>query len=67
MWNPFKKITLEPINKTNNNHCAIQLSEDTEKAQLRSLKARIEITMLYEQLAEKALIGIKGDGHAANS
>lgn len=68
-WNPFRKYKLEPkipsepminismvINPT--------IKSETEQYQLRSLKARTEITMTYERVAEEALNKYKGRKHA---
>lgn len=71
MWNPFKSVKLKPVtvnhSDTIKNNPDIKLSPDVEKAQLRSLKAKTEITMIYEQLARKALLSMKGQNHASSA
>lgn len=70
MWHPFKKVTLEAVRKNEPKATIpepdIEISEELEKAQLRSLKARTEISMIYERMAENALQKLKGSTRAAN-
>lgn len=70
MWHPFKKVTLEAVTKNEPKVTIpepdIEISEELEKAQLRSLKARTEISMIYERMAENALQKLKGSTRAAN-
>jgi hypothetical protein len=68
MWHPFKKVILEPITENNIDvpQPIVTLPTEVEKAQLRSLKARTEITMIYERMAENALVKLKGNKHAPN-
>jgi hypothetical protein len=70
MWHPFKKVTLEAVIKNTSEVTSspveINIPEEVETAQLRSLKARTEISMIYERMAEGALAKLKGTTHAAN-
>ena len=71
MWNPFRKVHLEPKVLTgitiDTYEINPEIQKETEIAQLRSLKARIEIKMIYERLSEEALSKIKGHRHASFS
>ena len=70
MWHPFKKVTLTNVTQNSKDvtlpEASIKISDETEKAQLRSLKARTEISMIYERMAENALAKLKGSSHATN-
>lgn len=69
MWHPFKKFHLDRsklVNSTNDTYeINPEIKKETEIAQLRSLKARTEIKMIYENLSEQALNKIKGQRHAS--
>lgn len=71
MWHPFRKIRLEPkhIERSSDSQLYVNpdIQKETEIAQLRSLKARTEIKMIYERLSEEALSKIKGHRHASFS
>ena len=66
MWNPFKSYKIEAIPDTTDIDSKVHVPNGTEQAQLRSLKARTEITMLYETIAEKALNNMRGENHATS-
>ena len=67
MWNPFKIIKLKPVIPSKDVKPAsgpettdpVYMAE-VENAQLRSLLARKQITMIHEQLAQSALCHIRG-------
>ena len=67
MWNPFKIIKLKPVIPSKDVKPAsgpettdpVYMAE-VERAQLRSLLARTQITMIHEQLAQSALCHIRG-------
>lgn len=64
MWHPFKKVRLEPVKISSDESSQLNinpvLNKEIEKAQLRSLKARTEITMIYDRLSEGAVSKLKG-------
>ena len=70
MWHPFKRVTLEAVTKNESDISVpaqkIKLSDEIQTAQLRSLKARTEISMIYERMAESALANLKGNTRATN-
>ena len=67
MWNPFKRVQLEPILPAENTQPAsgpettdpVYMAE-VERAKLRSLLARTQISMIHETLATRALCHIRG-------
>ena len=67
MWNQFKIIKLKPVIPSKDVKPAsgpettdpVYMAE-VERAQLRSLLARTQITMIHEQLAQSALCHIRG-------
>ena len=67
MWNPFRKVRMEPVVPSNDVKPAIGpettdpvYKAEVEQAQLRSLLARTQISMIHEHLAEKALYQLRG-------
>ncbi len=61
MWNPFRRYTIQP------QESAIVAEEldnvikpETERALLQSLRARNEVTSIYERLSGEALHDLRG-------
>lgn len=69
LWHPFKKVSLEAVPKEEINIKSVSdnlnISDDIDRAQLRSLKARTEITMIYERLADNAIQNLKAKEHVS--
>ena len=67
MWNPFRNVKLEPVIPSKDVKPAsgpettdpVYMAE-VERAKLRSLLARTQISMIHETLATKALCHIRG-------
>ena len=67
MWNPFRRVRLEPVIPSKDVKPAsgpettdpVYMAE-VERAKLRSLLARTQISMIHEQLAQSALCHIRG-------
>ena len=62
IWNPFKRVKLKPVLPTvatTDNPDPVYQAE-VERAQLRSLLARTQITMIHETLAARALCHYQG-------
>ena len=67
MWNPFRNVKLEPVIPSKNVKPAsgpettdpVYMAE-VERAKLRSLLARTQISMIHETLATRALCHIRG-------
>lgn len=67
MWNPFRKVKMEPVLPSSDVKPAIGpetidpvYKAEVEQAQLRSLLARTQISMIHERLAENALYQLRG-------
>lgn len=67
MWNPFRSVKLQPVLPSTDVKPAVGTEttdpvykSEVERAQLRSLLARTQISMLHETLATKALCQIRG-------
>ena len=67
MWNPFRSVKLKPVLPVTDVKPAVgPETEDpvyraeVERAQLRSLLARTQISMIHETLATRALCHIRG-------
>ena len=67
MWNPFRRVKLEPVVPSLQVEPAIGPEKTdpvyrnhVEHAQLRSLSARTQINMIHESLANNALMHIRG-------
>ena len=67
MWNPFRSVKLKPIVPSSNIQPAVgpettdpEYRNQVETAQLRSLSARTQISMIHEHLASQALVHIRG-------
>ena len=67
MWNPFRRVTLEPVIPAREVKPALgpetidpAYVAEVDRAQLRSLLARTQITMIHETLATRALSQIRG-------
>lgn len=67
MWNPFRSVKLEPVLPATDTKPAqgpettdpVYMAE-VERAKLRSLLARTQISMIHETLATRALCHIRG-------
>lgn len=67
MWNPFRNVKLEPVIPSKDVKPAsgpettdpVYMAE-VERAKLRSLLARTQISMIHETLATRALCHIRG-------
>lgn len=67
MWNPFRNVKLEPVIPSKDVKPAsgpettdpVYMAE-VERAKLRSLLARTQISMIHETLAIRALCHIRG-------
>ena len=67
MWNPFRSVKLQPVIPSSDVKPApgpettdpVHKAE-VERAQLRSLLARTQISIIHEALAERALSHIRG-------
>ena len=67
MWNPFRNVKLEPVIPSKDVKPAsgpettdpVYMAE-VERAKLRSLLARTQISMIHETLATRALCNIRG-------
>lgn len=65
MWNPFRGPKLTAVVASNDVEAAkgsesAEYREALEKAQMRSLLARTQISMIHESLADRALAQMKG-------
>lgn len=67
MWNPFRSVKLQPVLPSTDVKPAVGTETtdpvykaEVERAQLRSLLARTQISMLHETLVTKALCQIRG-------
>lgn len=67
MWNPFRSVKLEAVLPSTDTKPAVGpettdpvYKAEVERAQLRSLLARTQISMLHETLATRALCQIRG-------
>ena len=67
LWNPFRKVRMAPVVPSSDVKPAIGpettdpvYMAEVEQAQLRSLLARTQISMIHESLAERALRQIQG-------
>lgn len=67
MWNPFRSVRLEPVLSATDTKPAADpetldpvYKAEVERAQLRSLLARTQISMIHESLATRALCHIRG-------
>ena len=67
MWNPFRSVKLEPVLPSTDTKPAVGTETtdpvykaEVERAQLRSLLARTQISMIHESLATQALCHIRG-------
>lgn len=65
MWNPFRKHRIRPVLIDEVDPAASlnpSVEIEIERQQLRSLTARVQISMIHDRLAEEALCKIKGGG-----
>ena len=67
MWNPFRSVKLQPVIPSSDVKPAPGpettdpvYKAEVERAQLRSLLAKTQISMIHEALAERALCHIRG-------
>ena len=67
MWNPFRNVKLEPVipSKDVKPSSGPETTDpvymaEVERAKLRSLLARTQISMIHETLATRALCHIRG-------
>lgn len=67
MWNPFRTVRLTPVIPSQDVKPALDeettndvYKAEVERAKLRSLLARTQISMIHEGLAARALCSIRG-------